>query len=60
MKNKEAWKEAFEKRTEGWGNDVSSNLQNKSDYYIEPGTRSKNCFRWIRFNKQKHWTILLQ
>ncbi|AQP53577.1 SAM-dependent methyltransferase [Vagococcus penaei] len=34
--NKEAWEDAFRQRKSGWGNDVPTNLKNKSDYYVEP------------------------
>lgn len=35
-KNKEAWEEAFDNKLDGWGETVVHNLQNKSDYYIQP------------------------
>lgn len=37
--NKQAWEEAFENRLDGWGDDVVTNLKNKSDYYIHPSLK---------------------
>lgn len=34
--NKEAWEEAYENRVDGWGETVVENLQNKTDFYIQP------------------------
>lgn len=39
--NKQAWEEAFENRLDGWGDEVVSNLKNKSDYYIHPNIKAE-------------------
>lgn len=40
-KNKEAWEEAFDNRTDGWGENVVQNLRGASDCYIQPALKAE-------------------
>lgn len=40
-KNKEAWEEAFDNRTDGWGENVVQNLREASDCYIQPALKAE-------------------